>query len=133
MRMRASWIVVGLLAGALACREDAASPADAREAVRTGQVEVDRVGTGIRVANGTAAPIAYAVWNRGWLALFAPCDDPGPGCVRLAAGASVVVPVAEVEGIAPGATEAIVRWWRVVPDGAGGHRADDLHEVVVPL
>ena len=32
-----------------------------------------------------------------------------------------------------GESEAIVRWWRVVPDGQGGYRAEGLREVVVTL
>ena len=72
------------------------------------------------------------VWNRGWLAMFAPCVDQSFGCTRLTPGATVEVRDADIEGYAPGATEAIVRWWHVIPDG-GGFRVEKLHEVVVAL
>jgi len=64
--------------------------------------------------------------------MFAPCVDQSFGCTRLTPGATVEVRDADIEGYAPGATEAIVRWWHVIPDG-GGFRVEKLHEVVVAL
>jgi hypothetical protein len=96
-------------------------------------VEASRVAGGVQIANATSQPIAYAVWNRGWLALFAPCTDTGPECPRLAPGETLTVQESDIDGWAPGATEAIVRWWTVVPDGAGGVRAGAVHEIIIPL
>lgn len=114
-----------LLAG---CR-DATTVPD----LQTGDVVVTRVAGGVKLENGTARPVAYAVWNRGWLALLGPCGDPVPACVRLPVGAGVTVADRDIDGWAPGTTEALVRWWHVEPDGAGGFRAGTVHEQVVKL
>lgn len=96
-------------------------------------VEVVRVAEGIRITNGTDQPLAYAVWARGFLGLFAPCVQTSSTCPRLAAGATLLVSRDQIDGIWDGETEAIVRWWRVVPDGRGGYRAEGLREVIVIL
>ncbi len=96
-------------------------------------IRVRRVRSGIELANGTEQPLAYAVWAQGFLGEFAPCDDPGPTCLRLEPGARVVVPFDEIVGNGPDEVEAVVRWWRVVRDGAGGYRVDDLHVIGVAL
>ena len=122
---------------ASACRVETTSPRSTAspptQAAAVGEVTVGRVAGGVRIANGTDRAVAYAVWNEGWLALFAPCTESGAACPTLAPGASVVVADGEIAGAAPGMTSAIVRWWHVVPDGAGGRRAEDLREVVVRL
>lgn len=96
-------------------------------------VEVERVAEGVRITNGTDQPLAYAVWASGFLGLFAPCTDTSPECARLAPAQSVIVLPQEITGMWEGETEAIVRWWRVVPDSQGGYRAEGLREVVVTL
>ena len=96
-------------------------------------VAASRVEGGVQLTNDTGEPILYAVWNSGWLALFAPCVEAGPGCPRLAPGDTVTVPDANIQGWSPDASEAVVRWWRVVPDGAGGMKAVDVHEIFVAL
>jgi hypothetical protein len=96
-------------------------------------VAASRVPGGVRLTNDTDQPVAYAVWNRGWLALFGPCVDTGPDCPRLAPGASITTPDSEIDGWAPGAVEAVVRWWHVVPDGAGGVRAGEVNEIFIQL
>lgn len=134
MRALALPLLAYAVLASVACRRDPAASGDpAANARESGGVTATRVAGGVRLSNGTDRPVAYVVWNRGWLAQFAPCLDPGPGCVRLAAGASVVVPDAEIGGYAPGAPEAIVYWWHVVPDAAGGYRTEEVHEVVVRL
>ena len=114
------------------CGSGPAAPADgAARAAVSGAVTVAREAGGVRLTNGTGEPVAYAVWNAGWLALFGPCTDDGPDCPRLAAGASVLVPDQAVGGYAADMRELLVRWWHVLPDGAGGRRAGEVHEVVV--
>ncbi|HEX2094095.1 MAG TPA: hypothetical protein VHG28_16955 [Longimicrobiaceae bacterium] len=120
------------LASAGCGQVSATGPGLDEEVVENG-VQASRVTGGVQVTNRTGRPMAYAVWNRGWLAMFAPCADPGPGCVRLVPGATVVVPLEEIDGYVTGAPEALVRWWHVVPDGAGGYRAREVHEIIVPL
>ncbi|HEX8320504.1 hypothetical protein [Longimicrobium sp.] len=127
MRMIALALLTLSLASA-ACGRDLATTAE----VTASQVQVRRTDDGIRLINSTDRPVAFAVWNTGWLAAFAPCTDTGPDCSRLAPGASVVVPRSQVAGSSPEMEEVIVRWWHVVPDGAGGYRAETVHEVRVP-
>ena len=114
---------------AASCRRDSAGP----EPSTSARILASQVGEGVRVTNLTDRPIAYAVWNRGWLALFGPCTEMGPSCPRLAPGASVIVPYSDIAGYDASATEASVRWWHVLSDGQGGLRADEVHEVIVPL
>lgn len=114
---------------AAACRRESAGP----EATTSAQIVASQVGAGVRVTNLTDRPVAYAVWNRGWLALFGPCTDAGPSCPRLAPGASVTVPYSEIAGYDASATEASVRWWHVLPGPGGGLHAGEVHEVIVPL
>jgi len=98
-----------------------------------GEIRVARVGGGIRLTNGTSRGLAYIVRNPAWLGLVALCVDTGPNCIRLASGASVVVPDREVLGHAPGAHEAQVTLWRVEPDPAGGFQAVIVKEVTIRL
>ena len=132
MRALAPVLAAGvLLVASTSCqREPSPAPLDR---VATGKVEAALTPQGVRITNGRDQPIAYAVWARGFLGLFAPCTDAGPECPRLAPGASIVVPVDAIVGIWPGEREAVVRWWHVVPDGSGGHRADEVREIAVPL
>ncbi len=129
MRVFAATLLMGLLLASAACRRDLTAPAPDASA----QVTVSPVPDGLRLVNATDRPIAYTVFERGYLALFAPCLDPGPGCLRLATGARAVVPYAEIGGYTPDAREAIVYWWHLVPDGAGGYRAEEIHSIIVPL
>ncbi len=120
-----------LLTSAACQRDDATSPE------RTGSLEVavTRVGGGIRLVNHTDHPLAYFAIERNMaaLALWAACNDPTPGCLRLPAGGSVVIPNAEIAFYEPGVRSAIVHWWRVVPSGDGGYRVADMRSVVVEL
>jgi len=125
-----------MLSGALligGCRPEPAGPSGPEIGSFSADVAASRVPGGVRLTNDTDRPIAYAVWNRGWLALFGPCFDTGPDCPRLAPGASITTPDSEIDGWAPGAVEAVVRWWHVVPDGAGGVRAGEVNEIFVTL
>lgn len=126
-----------LAAALLICATAAAcggNPTDPTESRTTSlDVHAAREAGGVRITNSTARPVAYAVWNRGWLALFAPCTTSGPDCPRLAPGASMTIPDEQIDGWAPGAPEAVVRWWHVLPDGSGGLRAGEVHEIIVVL
>lgn len=108
---------------------------DPTEAKLTGAalVSVARVESGIRLTNNTDRPVAFAVKNPMWLGLLALCADPGPACVKLAPGASVVVPHSEIHGWAAGVAEAEVAWWHVIPDGQGGYTHEEVFLVTVQL
>ena len=132
MRTLALVLAAGIpLVASASCQREPARPPLDRTA--EGGVQAALTADGIRITNGTEQPVAYAVWARGFLGLFAPCTDTGPECPRLAPAASVVVPVSAVVGMWPGEREAVVRWWHVVPDGSGGRRADEVRELAVPL
>jgi hypothetical protein len=102
---------------------------------RANGVAATRTAVGLRLVNSGAEALAFTVFERGYaaLVLFAPCVDPGPTCVRLPAGQSLVVPFGQIGGYTPGAREAVVYTWRVVPNGAGGYRAEDFTSRVVAL
>ena len=96
-------------------------------------VSASRVETGIRLTNSTDRAVAYVVSNPMWLGLLGLCADPGPDCVKLAPGASVVIPFSEIYGYSSDATQASVFWWHVVPDGHGGYTQDQVTTVFVQL
>ena len=118
----------------VACQPEPSAPlADPVIISASANVAVSRVEGGVRLTNETSEPIAYAVWNSGWLALFAPCIDTGPECLRLAPGESTAVPDSAIDGWVPGTPEAVVRWWHVLPDESGGARAGQIHELLIAL
>ena len=120
-----------MLIGLFGCGPEAPTGGPQREELLNGSVSAQRVSSGIRLENDTREPVAFVVWNRAWLGLIAPCIDTTPNCLRLTAGGRVIVPHAEILGYAPGIAEAIVRFWRVVPDGAGSFRVEDIREITV--
>ena len=139
MRRSTTFLLVALLSVAAACsRSPAAAPAEVARDTAPGEVEATLGADGVTLVNGTSRGIAYAVWNPNWLGLMAVCDDPGPSCVRLAPGQSVVVPESQFAGWGPspgsdqpGARALEVRWWHVVPNGAGDYAASEVR--VIPL
>lgn len=116
------------LAGVIGCGTQGPAQPD-----ETLDVSITRTAAGVRVVNDTGEVLGYAVWNPHWLGLFAPCVDATPGCPRLAPGETAVVALPDIVGYAPGIREVAVRWWRMIPDGAGGVRAGDVHEEVIAL
>ena len=126
----ASVAAAALLAGG--CAGDAATFDGPMTVQEDGRVQASRVGGGIRLVNGTARGVAYAVANRGWLGLIGPCASPGPDCVRLAPGATVVVPDAEIMGRDAAMTEVVVYWWHVERP-LDEWLAGVVRDVVVPM
>lgn len=103
-------------------------PPEAIDGVRSGLID-----RGIQIVNGTDEPIFYAVWALSYLGQFVPCTEASGDCLRLDRGARVVVPLDAIVGNSPDEREAVVRWWRVETDAAGGRRPHDLHVIGVPL
>ena len=123
-------IMLALTLIATGCRRDPVATGLGGES----QVSATKVATGIRITNHTDRGVAYAVSNPTWLGLLAICNDPEPACVRLARGASVIVPFSEIHGYAEGTTTSVrVAWWHVVPDGEGQYKATDPVEILVQL
>jgi hypothetical protein len=87
---------------------------------------------GIRLSNATDRTIYYLVFeaNFATLALWAPCTEPGR-CRSVAPGKEVVIPLSEVTGYKPGATEGIVYWWHLEPRSGGPFALDTVRSVRV--
>ena len=139
MRTIIPTLLVILLPLAGCGRGPTAAPADVARESASADVEASLGAGGVTLVNHTDHGIAYAVWNPHFLGLMGVCQDPGPDCVRLAAGASVVVPESEFHGWSPapgtesqpGAQALEVRWWHVLPDDGGAYRATEVR--VIPL
>ena len=129
MQRVSSVLVFALALATSGCHRD---PTEAR-LTGAALVSVARVESGIRLTNNTDRPVAYTVKNPMWLGLLALCADPGPACLKLAPGASVVVPHSEIHGYAPGTPTAEVAWWHVIPDGQGGYTHEEVFLVTVQL
>ena len=120
---------------AAACSGDGMMPEPDDQADPATSVTATATSSGVRLANPGSEPLAYAVFEREFStrSLFSPCIDPGPACVRLPAGQSVVVPFAQITGYTSGAREVVAYTWRVVRDSTGSYRAADFKSQVLRL
>ena len=130
--------LIGALAGLTliaACGRGVVPPEPAAETAVAPNVTAARAAGGLRIVNAGDEPLALAVFERDFAARasFAPCIDPGPGCVRLPSGGSIVVPYAQITGYTTEAKAVVVYTWRVVPGRSGGYRAADLRSETVGL
>ena len=105
----------------------------APSAVSDGVLTVTSRAGVLRLENGSILPINYFVLARDAAPLidWVPCA--GPGCAAIPAHGAVDVPQAQVAGLSAATTEVNTYWWRSVPDGNGGYRADSLRVVIVRL
>jgi hypothetical protein len=98
-------------------------------------IAVARAEGGIALQNSSDGPIVYTALERHYfetaLALWGPCPDL-TSC-RLDPGEHAVIPYSAIAGYTSGATEAVVAWWRIVPDGKGGEQVEDPQTVPVVL
>ena len=98
-------------------------------------IAVARAEGGIELQNSSDGPIVYTALERHYfetaLALWGPCPDL-TSC-RLDPGEHAVIPYSAIAGYTSGATEAVVAWWRIVPDGKGGEQLEDPQTVSVVL
>lgn len=122
-------LLVALALVGTACRREPVATA----LTDTAGVSATRVEGGIRVTNHSERGVAYSIANPNWLGLLAICNDPEPACVRLAAGASVLVPLSEIHGYGSGVTTVTLYWWHVIPDGSGQYKATDPEQVTVTM
>lgn len=113
-----------LLASSLACSD--------ATGVEIGGVIANAESGQIAITNGTSRPVYTFVIGRQFaaLALWAPCTNPST-CEAIAPGATRRVPNPSFPGIVE--TEAIVNWWHLVPDPAGGFKPDSIRSGVVQL
>ena len=120
-----------LLAAALA----SLSCSDATGPVQTDLVRVTVLPDALEIVNVSGLPVYYFAAERNSLALmlWGPCTDPET-CEGIPAGASKVVPYAEIAGYAAGAEEAVVYHWHLVRiGGATGFKPDSIRSTVVRL
>jgi hypothetical protein len=111
----------------------ACSPAPTANSVTSGDgVTASVTINGIRITNNTATRIGYEVSNPRWLGLLGLCNTPDAGCLRLAAGATVVVPFEEIHGYESGQREALIHWWTLTTD-ASGRTVPDPRQIRLPL
>ena len=98
-------------------------------------IAVARAEGGIELQNSTDGPIVYTALERRYfetaLALWGPCADLTT--CRLDPGEHAVIPFSAIAGYTPSATEAVVAWWRIVPDGKGSEQVEDPQTVPVVL
>ena len=130
MRCLMSMPVLFVMLGVACTSPEPPSPTASRSTATEEGMTAEVVEGGVRLHNGTGAPVAYAVWDKGFLGLLGTCADPGPQCVRLATGATRVVPTDEIAGY--GATSTLaVHWWHVVPSSGGGHESTPVRTLEV--
>ena len=87
----------------------------------------------LQIENRSPTPVNHFIVERAYAAriLWMPCA--GPTCPVIPAEGLVEIPYSSIAGYSSGAHEAIVYWWRSVPDGAGGFRPDSIRGLVTPL
>ena len=118
---------LALLASVVSCDRSPTAPP------QEGTVSALSTRSGILLTNRTDSAAAFAAMNSGLLAMIAPCIDPGPACLRLRAGGSLLVPYSEVMGYRTDLREVTVYWWHVVPATAGGYQIDEVRTIKVPI
>ncbi len=98
--------------------------------VTDGVLRVNPQPPGLNIMNASAQPVHLFIADRNTLALldWAPCA--GPSCPSLPGGASVLRPCSEIVGCTADSREAVVYWWRSVPDGAGAFRPDSIRQLI---
>ncbi len=123
-------MLLALLSASVSCTSQSAGIAGV-----PGHLTITDEPSGLRLENHTDEPIAFTAFDRGYAARiqFAPCLDTSPSCLRLPARTSIVVPYNDIGGYSPHTREVILYWWHLVPDPAGGYRADEIRATVVVL
>jgi hypothetical protein len=93
-----------------------------------------RRGASVELRNLTDDPVHYVVVEREYSAsaMLALCTDPAV-CPRVPPRGSLSVPFTEIAGYSPGAREATVLHWRLVPDPADGFAIDSVRALVTGL
>ncbi len=116
-----------LLSLATACSTPAGPAEDEGLSVRSRPPFLD-------LTSRATGPIFFTALEREFLetALWGPCLDPEI-CPRLDAGGRTTLAYEEIDGYVPGKTEAVVYWWRLLPNPDGTFRADSVRALVVPL
>jgi len=88
----------------------------------------------LEIVNISQQPVYLFIAERNTLALltWAPCTDPTT-CEGIDVGKSMVVTYDAITGYFPGAAEAVVHHWLLIPNGASGFQPDSIRATIVPL
>ncbi len=99
-----------------------------------GPLAIETGASEVRLHNRTSAPVYAAVVEREHLALYdgGPCTNPAQ-CDGIDPGERRNIPYAEIVGYKPGAKEAVVLWWHLVPAPGGGYSPHTIHSEVIQL
>jgi hypothetical protein len=122
MRTLRALPIVAVAALAVAC--------ESSTAVTDGVLTVTHTVGVLHLRNGSPTPVYYFVLERETAALVDWIPLVGPESPTIPARGEVALPYSAIFGYAAGAKEALVYWWRAVPDGAGGYRADSVRNLV---
>lgn len=118
-------ILLGALA-LIACTDSTAPRSDLlRSTAYAGQV---------RLSNLSSDFVYFVVVEREFsaLALLAVCREPA-SCPRVSPRETIHVRYADIAGYRPGADEAIVLHWRLIPAASGGFDPDSVRALVIEL
>ena len=98
------------------------------------RLTVRAVPPALELINRDTAPVYFTIFEHrtAMVVRWAPCHDPSE-CQSVAGGAEVKVPFDSITGYEPGATAAILFWWQLRPDSAGGLTHDSVRSVNVTL
>jgi hypothetical protein len=118
--------VLALLAAGCGRSAGSTGPAEARVAVAA---------DGVRFTNPTDRTVYYLAFERSILPLilWGPCTRPDQ-CRSVPPRGEVTIPFADIGGYEPGAREAVIFYWRLVPSAKPGeHVVVDMQSKVVAL
>jgi len=89
----------------------------------------------VTLANNGPDPIFYFAIEQATASLlaWAPCVSPSAPCRRVLPQSRVQLLDSAIQGYQPGATEALVFWWHLVPNPPDGFRPDSIRMIIVRL
>ncbi len=123
-------LLVAAMLAVSSCRSTTAPSADP---VPDPVVQSSASEDGLKLVNPTDKTIYYTAFERTWatngLFIWAACTEPD-SCPSVAPGATVKIPYSAIGGYKPGASEAIVYFWELVP-GNDGYRTDKIQSLIV--
>ncbi len=120
-------IIVGaVLVLALACSNPAGP--------QGGSLTVTRAAPSLELTNGSQAPVYYFAIESGARAYteWVPCVN-STYCPPLATGDRISLAYSQIVGYFPGAKQAVVFWWHVVPGPADTPQPDSVRAIIVDL
>ena len=89
----------------------------------------------VALLNNGPDPIFFFAIERATasLLMWAPCVNPSGPCRRVPSQSQVQLPNSAIQGYNPGALEAFLYWWHLVPNPPDGFRPDSIRMMIVRL